>query len=252
MDYQKHYDLLIERAKTRVLGGYVEVHHILPKCLGGGDDKANLVQLTPEEHYVAHQLLFKIHPSCSGLSYAMVMMTFKHGERRNKLYGWVKRRAAHTRATASKPWLSNPEYQARHKAATLKALSDPAVIQRRTEAMKRVFADPEFGRKISAANTGKKMSAQACANIAEAGRNRAPRKFSEQAKKNMAEARKKTWAERRERGEHLLIGQKIKETRIKNGTYNFSDEHRKNIGKAGLGRIPWNKGIGKSASVKPD
>lgn len=121
----------------------------------------------------------------------------------------------------------------------------PEVIQRCNEAKKKVFANPEFGRKISAAKTGKKMSAEACANIAEAGRNRAPRKFSEQAKANMAEARRKVWAERKERGEHLLIAQKIKETRIKNGTYNFSDDHRANIGKAGLGRVPWNKGTSK-------
>jgi hypothetical protein len=245
MDYQKHYDLLIERAKTRVLGGYVEVHHILPKCLGGGNDKSNLVQLTPEEHYVAHQLLFKIHPSCKGLSYAMVMMTLRHGERRNKLYGWIKRRAAQTRKTAPMPWLSDPGYKARHQAATKKAQANPDVKKRRAATMKLVYANPEFGKKISAANTGRKMSAEARANIAEAGRNRAPRKFSEQAKKNMAEARKKTWAERRERGEHLLIAQKIKESRIKNGTYSFSEEHRANIGKAGRGRVPWNKGTSK-------
>lgn len=247
MDYQKHYDLLIERAKTRVLDWYVEVHHILPKCLGGGNERANLVQLTPEEHYVAHQLLFKIHPSCSGLSYAMVMMTFKHGERRNKLYGWIKRRAAQTRATAPMPWLSDPEYQARHREATKKALADPDVMRRCNEAKKVLFANPEFGRKISAAKMGKPMSAQACANIAEAGRNRKPRKFSEQAKQNMAEARRKVWAARRERGEHLLLGQKIKEIRIKNGTYNFTEEHRINIGKGALGRVPWNKGITKAS-----
>lgn len=250
MDYQKHYELLIDRAKSRVLGGYVEVHHIVPKCLGGGDEKANLVQLTPEEHYVAHQLLFKMHPTCRGLSYAMVMMTFNpHGARKNKRYGWIKRRVSQARSSASMPWLSDPEYKVKHRAATLKALANPDVIKRRTEAMKKVFADPEFGKKISAANTGKRMSAEACANIAEAGRNRAPRKFSEQARKNMAEARKKTWAERRERGEHTLIAQKIKAARIENGTYNFSEEHRANIGKAGLGRVPWNKGSSKQSAA---
>jgi len=29
--------------------------------MGGSDDKSNLVDLTPEEHFLAHQLLLKIH-----------------------------------------------------------------------------------------------------------------------------------------------------------------------------------------------
>lgn len=64
-----HYDRLIERARIRKLEGYVEKHHILPKCIGGSNDKTNIVSLTPEEHYVAHQLLVKIYPGVQGLIY---------------------------------------------------------------------------------------------------------------------------------------------------------------------------------------
>ena len=60
MNYQKIYNKLINRAKNRNIMGYVEKHHIIPKCLGGEDCKTNLVNLTPEEHYLAHQLLVKI------------------------------------------------------------------------------------------------------------------------------------------------------------------------------------------------
>ena len=62
MNYRRHYDRLIERARNRVLSGYVERHHVLPRCMGGGNESSNLVQLTAEEHYVAHQLLHKMHP----------------------------------------------------------------------------------------------------------------------------------------------------------------------------------------------
>lgn len=34
-------------------------HHIIPKPLGGSNDKSNLVLLTPEEHYIAHYYLWK-------------------------------------------------------------------------------------------------------------------------------------------------------------------------------------------------
>lgn len=71
-----------------------ERHHIIPKCIGGNDDKENLVYMTPEEHYVAHQLLVKIYHNPS-LVYALNMMTVysKFSKRtNNKKYGWVRRR----------------------------------------------------------------------------------------------------------------------------------------------------------------
>jgi hypothetical protein len=94
MDYRKHYDLLIGRAKNRLLEEYTERHHIIPKCIGGSDSSENLVSLTPEEHYIAHQLLVKIYPKERGLIYAALMMCSdsKNTNRSNKLYGWIKRK----------------------------------------------------------------------------------------------------------------------------------------------------------------
>jgi len=62
MNYLKIYNDLIDRAKNRKLEGYKEKHHIVPKCLGGSRNKDNLVELTPKEHFLAHQLLVKIYP----------------------------------------------------------------------------------------------------------------------------------------------------------------------------------------------
>ena len=61
MNYHKHYNQLIDRAKTRNIFSSKESHHILPKCIGGTDDPSNLVDLTLREHYIAHILLAKIH-----------------------------------------------------------------------------------------------------------------------------------------------------------------------------------------------
>jgi hypothetical protein len=103
MNYKKHYDMLIERSRTRTLTGYVEKHHIIPKCLGGSDDKDNIAVLTPEEHFLAHQLLVKIYPNSPPLINAAVIMTTHHTESRanNKLFGWLRRRASEYR----KEWL---------------------------------------------------------------------------------------------------------------------------------------------------
>lgn len=94
MNYKKHYDLLIDRAKSRVLTTYVERHHIIPRCVGGSNSKENIVELTPEEHYVAHQLLVKIYPDVDALVFAANKMTVSSNthKRHNKLYGWLKRK----------------------------------------------------------------------------------------------------------------------------------------------------------------
>ena len=97
MNYQKIYERIIGRAKERTLNCYKERHHITPRCLGGQDDVSNLVDLTPEEHYLAHQLLVKIHPNNPKLVYALVKMS---GNRfcNNKLYGWIKERLSEHKA----------------------------------------------------------------------------------------------------------------------------------------------------------
>lgn len=92
MNYKATYDRLITRAQNRVLVEYTETHHILPKCMGGSDEKVNLVDLTPEEHYVAHQLLCKMHPTNGALAKAAQMMTCNRPS--NKLYGWIRKRHA--------------------------------------------------------------------------------------------------------------------------------------------------------------
>ena len=59
--YQKHYNMLIARSITRILPNktYIERHHILPKSLGGSNDKSNIANLTAREHFIAHLLLTK-------------------------------------------------------------------------------------------------------------------------------------------------------------------------------------------------
>ena len=94
MNYKRIYDNLINRAIGRVVETYTENHHIIPRCMGGSDHPTNIVALTPEEHYLAHQLLVKIYDH-SGLVYAAQMMCVSSpdtGTRSNKLFGWLKRR----------------------------------------------------------------------------------------------------------------------------------------------------------------
>lgn len=67
MNYEKIYNDLILSVKgrgTRKELGY-EVHHILPRCMGGEDRIDNYAKLTYKEHFIAHKLLCKF----SGIEY---------------------------------------------------------------------------------------------------------------------------------------------------------------------------------------
>ena len=59
--YHKKYYQIIDTARQRDLPNYIksEVHHIIPRSLGGSDDSNNLVKLTLKEHWVCHKLLVK-------------------------------------------------------------------------------------------------------------------------------------------------------------------------------------------------
>ena len=84
MNYQSLYNSIIERARHRHIEGYTEKHHVIPRCLGGTNDKHNLVRLTPKEHYIAHLLLCHIHPTNWKVWAALIMMAPKakvNGER---------------------------------------------------------------------------------------------------------------------------------------------------------------------------
>lgn len=84
MNYQKLYDTIVERAKSRELQGYKERHHVIPKCMNGSDDPTNIVELTAKEHFLCHKLLVFIHPNSISLWHAYNMMSVNGvGQRRN-------------------------------------------------------------------------------------------------------------------------------------------------------------------------
>lgn len=66
MDYKAIYYKIIEKAKKETENGnryvgYYEKHHIIPKSLGGTNDKENIAKLTAREHFICHWLLVKMY-----------------------------------------------------------------------------------------------------------------------------------------------------------------------------------------------
>lgn len=94
MNYQKIYDELMRSRKASPPIGYSESRHIIPRCMGGKDDKTNLVNLSPEEHFIAHKLLVKIFPKEYKLVKAVIAMGMSsrtHKRQFNKSYGYERR-----------------------------------------------------------------------------------------------------------------------------------------------------------------
>lgn len=104
MNYSTIYFSLINRAKSRLLTGYGENHHIIPKCLGGDDSPNNLVKLTAREHFIAHLLLVKLYPTNLKLVKAVAMMCMGQTERKltNRLYGKIRVRFSEAMAESQR------------------------------------------------------------------------------------------------------------------------------------------------------
>ena len=137
----------MERSFGRELEGYTEKHHIVPKCMGGDNKLRNIAILTPEEHYIAHQLLVKIYPENKKLIYALNMMSDRNPLIRrvkSKRYGWIRRKVSEARMGYS-----------------------------HSEETKRKISDSHKGKKLSdehiaamiASKTGSKMSPKSKENI---------------------------------------------------------------------------------------
>lgn len=62
MNYKLIYDNIIKKYKelNLVKSKITETHHIVPRCIGGIDDKSNLVVVPARVHYILHLLLWKI------------------------------------------------------------------------------------------------------------------------------------------------------------------------------------------------
>lgn len=85
MNYLKVYYSIINNAKNKERIGYLELHHIVPRCIYGEkllnehnlDDvnqESNLVYLTAREHFVSHWLLHRAFPKNKKLGLAFWAM----------------------------------------------------------------------------------------------------------------------------------------------------------------------------------
>jgi len=97
--YKKWYTSIIENRINNIPTGYSENHHIIPKSVGGSDDKSNLVLLATREHFIVHALLAKMYKKDSykwhKMNHAFMMMkctSFCNKDRyfNSRIYSYLK------------------------------------------------------------------------------------------------------------------------------------------------------------------
>ena len=96
--YNEYYKIISEASKicprnmkktdAMKLRGYIEDHHIIPKCLGGKDIISNKVWLTAKEHFICHKLLTEmtVETSNGKMWSALWRMMNKQSKNQNRDY----------------------------------------------------------------------------------------------------------------------------------------------------------------------
>lgn len=92
--YTKWYFAIVESAKVNSHSGYIEKHHIIPRCMDGSDDASNIVALSARQHFVCHLLLTKMVDQdhyLSKLKYAAILLYTVHDQKiTSKMYETLK------------------------------------------------------------------------------------------------------------------------------------------------------------------
>lgn len=89
MNYQYIYRQLISSCTLQTFDAnqYFEVHHIVPRSLGGSNDETNLVKLTARQHYIAHMILLKIAEQTNDQIQVKKMLYAFHCMKYGRAYG---------------------------------------------------------------------------------------------------------------------------------------------------------------------
>ena len=84
--HHKRYMQFINSLRGQFVNGYAELHHIVPKSLGGSDDVNNLIRLTARQHYIAHWMLARAIKGSAARAFFMMSNFGKYGKVNSATY----------------------------------------------------------------------------------------------------------------------------------------------------------------------
>lgn len=198
----KTYDEFINNIlETRGRNGcgeeYHETHHIIPKCMGGNDDKSNLIDLYAREHFEVHRLLALENPDNDKLIYAWHMMSVMSDEQQRH-YEITAEEYEEAKIAFSKMMSvkmsgnGNPMYG---KESAMRGKHLPCESKEKLRLQRIGDKNPMYGKSgEKAPNYGKRMSEESRKKLSEAnsGENHPMygKNHSEETRRKMSEARK--------------------------------------------------------------
>jgi len=84
--HYSRYQRFIGSLRGQSVDGYAEVHHIVPRSLGGSDDADNLIKLTARQHYIAHWMLARALGGSASRAFFMMSNFGKYGQVNSTTY----------------------------------------------------------------------------------------------------------------------------------------------------------------------
>lgn len=163
--YSKWYFDIIEKRKSRKLNEKYEIHHIIPKKLGGNNNLKNLIKLTYKEHFICHLLLTKM---LNGLNkkymiHALNLMAHTRKIKINsRLYEYIKKEYSNQNkkelnAMWGKKKLNHPAFGYKHTEEHKKYISNKLKGRKHTLETKLKMSEKAKNRKVTL-KTRKKIS----------------------------------------------------------------------------------------------
>lgn len=176
--YIARYNKFIDALKQQTVEGYYELHHVIPRSMGGSDDASNLIALTARQHYVAHWMLARALGGAASRAFFMMSNFGKYGSVNSTTYENARKeysKQVSIQMTGNKP----------------KPITEETRIKMRDKKLGRSLSE-ETKEKLRLVNLGKKRDVEFCRKVSEAKKGIATRGSgytqSDETKRKIAES----------------------------------------------------------------
>ena len=177
--HYNRYTRFIGSLRVRSVDGYAEVHHIVPRSLGGSDDADNLIRLTARQHFIAHWMLARAIGGSAARAFFMMSNFGKYGRVNSTTYAMARQEYAEQVSQQLKQCPNVPLFTDAHR----EKLRQAKLGRKLSE---------ETKRKVGEAQRGRKLSEETRKRISESKKGKATRgcgwKHSDETRKKMTES----------------------------------------------------------------
>ena len=164
--YYNRYQRFIGSLRGQSVDGYAEVHHIVPRSLGGSDDADNLIRLTARQHFIAHWILARALGGSASRAFFMMSNFGKYGQVNSTTYQIARQEYAEqvSKQLKGKPsqCLFSDETRQKMREAKLGRSLSEETKQKLRIAMLGQKRGLEFAAKVSEAKRGRGNGRNGC------------------------------------------------------------------------------------------